>query len=133
MANTLIATVLKNRPLTASFATRWIDTAGSYMLLLQMSTNATGAPAGTFTVEESNDPQADFETRSTDGDSTASTAAAVDVTADPRVKVTGSLTVAGAASAMVAISTPGRFIRLKYTRTSGGAGGACQLWAVGKD
>lgn len=129
------STVWKDHLLTATAATRWVDARSCYSLIFQISQDNTGTPVGAYTVEETNDPIADFETRSTDGDSTASTAKPINISADTtRVTILGTgLTVSAANETEIVIINPARFVRLKYTRASGGTGAKAQIWASGRE
>lgn len=119
----------------ATFATRWVATHSCYSIIFQMSSSNTSTPVGAWTVEETNDPQAEFETRSADGDSTASTAKAINISADTsRVTIIGTgLTVGAANETEVVVLNPARFVRLKYTRTSGGTTAVLNVWATGRE
>lgn len=125
----------KDRALTATFKTRWVDSRSAYSFRFQMSSDNTGTPVGAWTIEETNDPVADFENRSTDGDSTASTARAINISADTtRVTILGTgLTVNAANDTEVIIINPAQFLRLVYTRTSGGTGSKAQIWGHGRE
>lgn len=125
------AILAKDKVLTTTFKTRWMDTRSAYSVHLQLSSDNVGTPQGAWTIEESNDPLIDFEQRSTDGESTASTAKAINISADAtRVTILGTgLTVNSANNTKITILNPAQFVRLVYTATSGGAGSKAQVWA----
>ncbi|HXJ73727.1 MAG TPA: hypothetical protein VNM37_12765 [Candidatus Dormibacteraeota bacterium] len=134
MAHTLLATLFKDRVYTGPFASRWIDTAGSYAIKIHLANDGSGAAAGAWTIEESNDASIAHELKATDGESTASTAKVVDISAvTSRVTIDGTgLTVTNGASTMITIVNPARFVRLKLTG-AGAVGAKLQGWVKGQD
>jgi hypothetical protein len=133
MSHTLLATVFTDQTLTGTFMSRWIDSSGSYALNIHLSNSGSGAIAGAYTIEESNDPSIQHELKATDGNSTSSTAKVVDITGDTdRVLVNGTgLVAANGASTMITILTPARYVRVKYVGT-GGTGAKLQGWVAGQ-
>lgn len=131
--HTLVLAV--DRPLTATFATRWVDARSAYSIHFQISSDNTGTPVGAWTIEGSHDPRCTYELNSTDGDSTGTTAKRINISADTsRVTVVGTgLTVGAANDTEIIILNPPRFVRLVYTRTSGGALSKLQLFASGRE
>ncbi len=126
-------TLLRDVPLDSDDGpiTRWISCAGARVLNVQVTNDGIGLPAGTWAIHESNDPNAEFENRA-DYDPDASHTVFTDITADDRVHmIEGDGTVAGGGVWAFLISDPGRFIRLGYTRTSGGTGSKCSIFVYG--
>lgn len=135
MSQIVQSTVSRDKALTATYATSWIDVRSAYVAHLQMSSDNTGSPVGAWTIEETNDPVVEDEKRAGMVESAASVAKAINISADSsRVVVLGTgLTVNAANNTEVIVHSPARFLRLKYTRTSGGTGSLAQVWVSARE
>lgn len=130
-----VSTLAKDKALATTFATRWIDTRSAFVAHLQWSSDNTSSPVGAITIEESNDPQVETEQWNTSGESTASTAKAINISADTtRVVILGTgLTVNAVNNTEVIVHSPARYIRLKYTASTGGATAKAQIWVSARE
>lgn len=134
MTVTNMSTICSNRTITGTFKSRWIDVRNAWAVHLEVKLGGTGS--GAFTIEESNDPAIDQENRSTDGDSSAASAAAgVNITSDTaRVTYSGVTPPPSAVTApgqfIAHVNQPGRYLRLVCVATGSPT---LTLWAVGKD
>lgn len=136
MSRTLGIKLAVDHTLGATFKSNWIDARGSRFISIQLSSDNVSSPVGTWSIEESNDPVAEREImRGAGGDSTASTAAVASIGSDAlRVSVNGTgLAVAAANSTTISVYDPASFVRLVYTRTSGGGTAKAQIWVHGRD
>lgn len=119
----------ENKSLGDTYATPWIDCRVVEHLSIHWASDNTSSPVGALTVEESDDPVVVHEL---DGaESTSSTAKVVNTSADSlRVSVAGTgLTVNAANATMISIVRPAAFVRVKYTRSGGGATAVANCWA----
>jgi hypothetical protein len=125
-------TLSNAKTLGATYATPWVDCRASKRVHLQWSSDNTSSPVGVIAVEESNDPTALSEyLNNPPGETTSSTAKVVNISADTtRVKDVGTgFTVNAANETVVTVLNPAAFVRVKYTRTSGGGTATANCWA----
>lgn len=119
----------ETKSLGATYATPWIDCRIVKYLSIHWASDNTSSPVGALTVEESDDPVVVHELNGSE--STSSTAKVVNTSADSlRISAAGTgLTVNAANATMITITRPAAFVRLKYTRTSGGATAVANCYA----
>lgn len=128
----LNTTLLTNFALAATYKSRWIDARSCAFLQLQWSNDAGSSPVYALTVEESDDPVCATELYANPADSSATAAKSVVTSGDTtRVSVVGSgLTVSGANNTLINMVSPGRYVRLVATKTSGSA--TASLFVTGR-
>ncbi len=106
--------------MSATWTSRPIDCRSATLgMLLHIISGSAGSPVGAYTIEGSNDERVEDDyVRGT------STASWVDITTLATQTPSSSFTVAGAVNCFAKLSTIPKWIRVKYTRTSGGTGTA---------
>jgi hypothetical protein len=127
-----VITLSNNKALGATYATAWVDCRRARRVHFQWSSDNTSSPVGVVSIEESNDPLALADYLSTsNAETTSSTAKTINISGDTtRVKDVGtSFTVNAANETVVTVVNPAAFVRVKYTRTSGGATAVANCWA----
>jgi hypothetical protein len=116
-----------NTPTNATAYSPWVDTNGAVSANVHLSWAGTSSPEAVFTMEWSNDPLAGKEA-ALGGTPAAGSAKLVDVTAAiPAGNILGTgLTATGGAtgSTIIGVENPPRYLRIKYTRASGGSASA---------